>query len=72
MRAASSASKGGEPLASQPLPAQALLSLAILSGAEVEIELIGHWLRSPYWGGTAAGTRARHWRSCCASAGARA
>jgi probable DNA repair protein len=50
--------EGGEPLASQPLPAQALLSLAILAGGTVEIESIGHWLSSPYWDGPAAAPRA--------------
>jgi ATP-dependent helicase/nuclease subunit B len=42
--------EGGEPLALQALPAQALLSLNILSGAAVESETVGRWLRSPYWG----------------------
>ena len=50
--------EGGEPLASQPLPAQALLSLTILAGRAVEVASIGHWLASPYWGGIAATARA--------------
>jgi probable DNA repair protein len=50
--------EGGEPLASQPLPAQALLSLTILAGGAAEIESIGHWLCSPYWGGIAPAARA--------------
>ena len=50
--------EGGEPLASQPLPAQALLSLSILAGEALELEAIGHWLCSPYWGGVAAAPRA--------------
>jgi probable DNA repair protein len=51
--------EGGEPLASQPLPAQALRSLTILAGGAVEIEAIGHWLSSPYWScGIAAAARA--------------
>ena len=50
--------EGGEPLGSQPLPAQALLSLTILSGATVDLASIGHWLTSPYWGSGAPGARA--------------
>ena len=50
--------EGGEPLGSQPLPAQALLSLTILSGATVDLASIGHWLTSPYWGAGAAPARA--------------
>ena len=50
--------EGGEPLGSQPLPAQALLSLTILAGGELEVESIGHWLTSPWWGGIGGGSRA--------------
>ena len=51
--------EGGEPLAFQPLPAQALRSLTILAGGAIEIEAVGHWLSSPYWsGGIAAAARA--------------
>ena len=50
--------EGGEPLALQALPAQALLSLHILSGAAVESEAVGRWLRSPYWGTLGAPVRA--------------
>lgn len=50
--------EGGEPLGSQPLAAQALLSLTILAGGALEIESIGHWLSSPWWGGIAAAPRA--------------
>ncbi|HXZ59674.1 MAG TPA: PD-(D/E)XK nuclease family protein [Steroidobacteraceae bacterium] len=50
--------EGGEPLGSQPLPAQALLSLRILSGATVDLDALGHWLASPYWGAAAPGARA--------------
>ena len=50
--------EGGEPLTSQALPAQALLSLSILAGGALEIESIGHWLSSPWWGGIAAAPRA--------------
>jgi probable DNA repair protein len=50
--------EGGEPLSSQPLPAQALLSLTILAGGAVELGSLGHWLASPYWGGIAAAPRA--------------
>ncbi|HXY95422.1 MAG TPA: PD-(D/E)XK nuclease family protein [Steroidobacteraceae bacterium] len=50
--------EGGEPLASQSLLAQALLSLTILAGGALEIESIGHWLTSPWWGGIGAAPRA--------------
>ena len=50
--------EGGEPLGSQPLPAQALLSLAVLAGGTLEIETLGRWLSSPYWGGIGAAPRA--------------
>jgi len=50
--------EGGEPLTSQPLHAQALLSLTILAGGAVELASIGLWLASPYWGGIAAAPRA--------------
>ncbi len=50
--------EGGEPLTSQPLFAQALLSLTILAGGALEIESIGHWLSSAWWGGIAAAPRA--------------
>lgn len=50
--------EGGEPLGSQPLVAQALLSLTILAGGALESESIGHWLSAPYWGGIGAAPRA--------------
>jgi len=50
--------EGGEPLGSQPLPAQALLSLAVLAGGTLETETLGRWLSSPYWGGVGAAARA--------------
>lgn len=50
--------EGGEPLGSQPLPAQALLSLAILAGGTLESETLGRWLSSPYWQAIGAARRA--------------
>jgi ATP-dependent helicase/nuclease subunit B len=41
--------EGGEPFASLPLPSQALLSLAVLSGAEIDVESLSAWLTAPYW-----------------------
>jgi ATP-dependent helicase/nuclease subunit B len=50
--------EGGEPLGSLALPSQALLSLAILAGAETDLGSISRWLTSPYWGGLGAAPRA--------------
>jgi len=41
--------EGGEPFGALTLPAQALLTLRILSGAVIEVELLGRWLTSPCW-----------------------
>ena len=50
--------EGGEPLAAQALPAQALLGLAVLAGGRMEIELLSRWLVSPYWTSPPAQARA--------------
>ena len=50
--------EGGEPLGSLPLPAQALASLQILSGADTELGALARWLTSPYWAAPRAATRA--------------
>ena len=41
--------EGGQPLATLPLPAHALASLALLAGESLEIESVLEWLRSPWW-----------------------
>jgi probable DNA repair protein len=41
--------EGGEPVGALALPSQALLTLSILSGAVIEMQLIGGWLTSPCW-----------------------
>jgi probable DNA repair protein len=43
------AQEAGEPLARQPLIAQALTSLEFLSGATLEFEGLCAWLRAPQW-----------------------
>jgi ATP-dependent helicase/nuclease subunit B len=50
--------EGGEPLATLPLPAQALRGLEVLAGAETEMSSLAHWLTSPYWAGPSAAARA--------------
>jgi ATP-dependent helicase/nuclease subunit B len=50
--------EGGEPLAAQALPAQALLGLAVLAGGRMEIESLSRWLVSPYWTNPPAAARA--------------
>jgi ATP-dependent helicase/nuclease subunit B len=50
--------EGGEPLGTLALPSQALLTLRILSGAVLEVELIGRWLTSPCWETPEAAPRA--------------
>jgi len=50
--------EGGEPFGALGLPSQALLTLGMLAGAAVEVELIARWLTSPYWGAPDAGPRA--------------
>ncbi len=42
--------EGGEPFGALPLPAHALQSLTLLSGAELDPHSIGRWLCAPYWG----------------------
>jgi len=41
--------EGGAPFGALALPSQALLALRVLSGAVIEMELIGRWLTSPWW-----------------------
>ena len=41
--------EGGDPFGALALPAQALLTLDVLAGAVIEVELIGRWLTSPCW-----------------------
>ncbi|MGH8301427.1 MAG: PD-(D/E)XK nuclease family protein, partial [Steroidobacteraceae bacterium] len=41
--------EGGQPLASLPLVAHALTSLALLSGAGFGVETLLEWLRAPWW-----------------------
>lgn len=49
----------GAPLGSLALPAQALLGLAVLTGARLDPELFSRWLTSPYWGAPAPGAAPR-------------
>jgi probable DNA repair protein len=41
--------EGGQPLASLPLIAHALVSLRLLAGGPLEIERVAEWLRAPAW-----------------------
>ncbi|HTT43957.1 MAG TPA: PD-(D/E)XK nuclease family protein [Steroidobacteraceae bacterium] len=50
--------EGGEAIAAQPLIAQALTSLALLSGATFEADALRQWLLAPYWERPAAAERA--------------
>jgi probable DNA repair protein len=50
--------EGGEPFGALALPSQALLTLAVLVGARVEVDLIARWLTSPYWSTPHAAARA--------------
>lgn len=56
--AAHVAIEGGEPLGALPLPSQALVSLAVLGGAEADSDEISRWLTAPYWESPAAPARA--------------
>ena len=42
--------EGGEPFGSMALPSQALVSLAVLSGAALDSDSLGRWLNAPFWG----------------------
>jgi probable DNA repair protein len=50
--------EGGEPFGSLPLPAHALLGLALLGGAALDPPLLSRWLGAPYWGSPDAAARA--------------
>lgn len=50
--------EGGRPLASLPLPAHALRSLALLGGEALGMESVLEWLRAPWWSEPAATARA--------------
>ena len=50
--------EGGQPFAELPLPAQALASLALLTGAEMDLESLGRWLMAPQWTHPPAAQRA--------------
>ena len=41
--------EGGEPFGALALPSQALLTLGVLVGSVIAVDLIGRWLTSPYW-----------------------
>ena len=51
--------EGGQSLASLALPSQAMLSLGLMAGETIEMELIGRWLTSPYWMSPAPAARAQ-------------
>ena len=51
--------EGGEPFGALALPSQALLTLALLGGAAIELQRVGRWLTAPYWTNPAAASRAR-------------
>jgi ATP-dependent helicase/nuclease subunit B len=50
--------EGAEALATQPLIAQALRSLALLGGATLEVDALREWLLAPYWARPADSERA--------------
>ena len=50
--------EGGQPLASLPMIAHALGSLALLAGEAVGIESLLEWLRAPWWSEPVAAARA--------------
>ncbi len=50
--------EGGQPLATLPLAAHALGSLALLGGESLEIESVLEWLRAPWWTEPAPAARA--------------
>jgi ATP-dependent helicase/nuclease subunit B len=51
--------EGGQPLASLPMVAHALLGLTVLTGAALPIESLLEWLRAPWWAEPAPAGRAR-------------
>ncbi len=50
--------EGGEPFAARALPAQALHSLELLQGAEMEVGAVGTWLASLHWSAPSLAARA--------------
>ena len=50
--------EGGQPFGALALPSQALLTLDVLAGAAIEVEVMGRWLTSPYWATPDAAPRA--------------
>ena len=50
--------EGGEPFGSMALPSQALVSLAVLSGAALDPHSLGRWLTAAFWGGVRPEPRA--------------
>src|SRR4029077_11967663 len=50
-------SEGGEPFGLLALPSQALLSLGLLAGEAIGMEVIGRWLTVPHWTSPDAGAR---------------
>ena len=50
--------EGGPPFAEQPLAAQALRSLALLSGEALDVEAVRAWLTAPQWERPSAPQRA--------------
>lgn len=50
--------EGGEPFGSLALPGQALLSLTLLAGAEIDPDSLSRWLSAPYWGSLNSAPRA--------------
>jgi ATP-dependent helicase/nuclease subunit B len=50
--------EGGQPLASLPMIAHALASLALLAGEAVGVESLLEWLRAPWWSEPDAAARA--------------
>lgn len=50
--------EGGESFGSLALPSQALLSLTILAGAQIDPDSLSRWLTAPYWGSLNSAPRA--------------
>ncbi len=50
--------EGGMPFGSLELPAQGLVGLALLAGAEIDADSVSRWLTAPYWGSLKSAPRA--------------